>query len=65
MRRRNEASSSARAAKRTACREKTRYASGKVAVREAERFGMDFYACLECGGWHLTRSGSMASTDPA
>lgn len=51
-------------ARRTACREKTRYSSGKIAVREAERFGMDFYACLECGGWHLTRSAASGGALP-
>ena len=36
------------------CIGKRRYSNSAVAEREAGRFGMDFYPCLICGGWHLT-----------
>jgi hypothetical protein len=41
-------------AKQKACSSKRRYSISGVAEREAERFGMDFYPCVRCGGWHLT-----------
>jgi hypothetical protein len=41
-------------AREKACSSKRRYSISGVAEREAERFGMDFYPCIQCGGWHLT-----------
>ena len=36
------------------CSVKRRYSNSVTAEHEAKRFGMDFYPCLRCGGWHLT-----------
>lgn len=44
--------------KRRTCTGKRRYGSELVAMREGARFGMDWYRCPYCGGWHLTSKNS-------
>lgn len=42
------------------CR-KRRYPTGNVAQGEAKRLGYEHYACVACGGWHLTSNGHEAT----
>lgn len=46
---------------RKRCTDKTRYDKAAVAEREANRFGLQYYYCRFCNGFHLTRSQDASS----
>lgn len=50
------------ARKHRMCSDKTRFASEIAAMRSGAKFGMDWYRCPYCGGYHLTSKNSMKGT---